>query len=73
MVLPWAAVQIPFGMYLMRTFFETLPHRVLEAARLDGAGETQLFLRIALPLAMPAFSTLGILTLLFTWTTLSGR
>jgi ABC-type glycerol-3-phosphate transport system permease component len=67
MVLPWAAVQIPFGMYLMRTFFETLPREYFEAGRLDGASESQLFLRIALPLAMPAFSTLGILTLLFTW------
>src|SRR4030095_2239223 len=67
MVLPWTAVQIPFGMFLMRTFFETLPREYFEAARLDGASELQLFYRIALPLATPAFSTLGILTLLFTW------
>lgn len=66
-VLPWTAVQIPFGMFLMRTFFETLPKEYFEAARLDGATELQLFYRIALPLATPAFSTLGILTLLFTW------
>jgi ABC-type glycerol-3-phosphate transport system permease component len=66
-VLPWSAVQIPFGMFLMRTFFETLPKEYFEAARLDGAGEFQLLYRIAIPLAMPAFSTLGILTLLFTW------
>jgi ABC-type glycerol-3-phosphate transport system permease component len=66
-VLPWAAVQIPFGMFLMRTFFETLPREYFEAARLDGASELQLFYRIALPLALPAFSTLGILTLLFCW------
>jgi ABC-type glycerol-3-phosphate transport system permease component len=66
-VFPWTAVQIPFGMFLMRTFFETLPREYFEAARLDGASELQLFYRIALPLATPAFSTLGILTLLFTW------
>jgi len=66
-VVPWTAVQIPFGMFLMRTFFETLPQAYFEAARLDGATELQLFYRIALPLATPAFSTLGILTLLFTW------
>ena len=66
-VFPWTAVQIPFGMFLMRTFFETLPKEYFEAARLDGATELQLFYRIALPLATPAFSTLGILTLLFTW------
>lgn len=67
MVLPWTAVQIPFGMFLMRTFFETIPKEYFEAARLDGASELKLFYRIALPLAMPAFSTLGILTLLFCW------
>lgn len=66
-VLPWAAVQIPFGMFLMRTFFETLPAAYFEAARIDGASELQLFNRIALPLAMPAFATLAILTLLFSW------
>ena len=36
-------------------------------ARLDGASELQLFYRIAVPLATPAFSTLGILTMLFCW------
>jgi ABC-type glycerol-3-phosphate transport system permease component len=51
----------------MRTFFETMPKEYFEAARLDGASELQLFYRIALPLASPAFSTLGILTLLFCW------
>jgi ABC-type glycerol-3-phosphate transport system permease component len=66
-VLPFTAVQIPFGMFLMRTFFETLPREYFEAARLDGANELQLFYRIALPLAVPAFSTLGILNLLFVW------
>jgi ABC-type glycerol-3-phosphate transport system permease component len=66
-VLPWTAVQIPFGMFLMRTFFETLPASYFEAARIDGASEMQLFNRIALPLAMPAFATLAILTLLFSW------
>ena len=66
-VLPFTAVQISFGMFLMRTFFETLPREYFEAARLDGASELQLFYRIALPLAVPAFSTLAILNLLFVW------
>jgi ABC-type glycerol-3-phosphate transport system permease component len=66
-VLPFTAVQISFGMFLMRTFFETLPREYFEAARLDGASEMQLFYRIALPLAVPALSTLAILNLLFVW------
>jgi ABC-type glycerol-3-phosphate transport system permease component len=66
-VLPYSAVQVPLGMFLMRTFFETLPANYFEAARIDGANEMQLFNRIALPLALPAFATLAIITLLFSW------
>lgn len=66
-VLPWTAVEIVFGTFLMRTFFETLPQEYFEAARLDGAGEITLLFRIALPLAIPALATVGILNLLFTW------
>ena len=66
-VLPWTAGQIVLGMFLMRIFFETLPAETFEAARLDGASELTLFTRIALPLALPAFATLAILDLLFTW------
>ena len=66
-VLPWVSVEIVVGTFLMRTFFETLPQEVFEAARLDGANELTLLVRIAIPLAIPALSTLGILNLLFTW------
>lgn len=66
-ILPYTAVQIPFGMIVMRAFFETLPREYFEAARLDGAGELQLFYRIAIPLAVPALSTVAIFTLLFSW------
>jgi ABC-type glycerol-3-phosphate transport system permease component len=66
-VLPWVSVEIVVGTFLMRTFFETLPQEYFEAARLDGANEFTLLLRIAAPLAIPALSTLGILNLLFTW------
>ena len=66
-VLPWTSVEIVVGIFLMRTFFETLPQEYFEAARLDGANELTLLIRIAAPLAIPAFSTLAILNLLFTW------
>ena len=66
-VLPWVSVEIVFGTFLMRTFFETLPREYFEAARLDGANEFTLLIRIAVPLAIPAFSTLAILNLLFSW------
>lgn len=66
-VLPWTAIEIVFGTFMMRTFFETLPREYFEAARIDGADEITLLFRIAMPLAMPALSTMAILNLLFTW------
>ena len=57
----------PFGVFLMRQFFLGLPKELAEAARIDGAGELGIFFRIYLPLAVPAFATLGILTFLGSW------
>lgn len=57
----------PFGVFLMRQFFLGLPHELIEAGRLDGAGEMRIFFRIFLPLAGPALATLGILTFLASW------
>lgn len=66
-VLPWTAVEIVFGTFLMRTFFESLPQEYFEAARLDGASELTLITHVAVPLALPALGTLAVLNLLFTW------
>lgn len=57
----------PFSVFLMRQFFLGLPRELLEAGRLDGVGEIAIFFRIYLPLAGPAFATLGILTFLGSW------
>ncbi len=57
----------PFGAFLMRQFFLGIPRDLLEAGRIDGAGELTIFFRIFLPLATPAFATLGILTFLGSW------
>lgn len=57
----------PFGVFLMRQFFLGLPRELLEAGRIDGVGEIGIFFRIFLPLATPAFATLGILTFLGSW------
>ena len=57
----------PFGVFLMRQFIMGLPKDLVEAARIDGAGEMKIFLRIILPLLGPAMATLGILTFLGSW------
>lgn len=57
----------PFGVFLMRQFILGLPRDLLDAGRVDGAGELRIFARIILPLCGPALATLGILTFLGSW------
>jgi alpha-glucoside transport system permease protein len=69
----WAAILfhiafgLPFAVFLLRNFFAGLPHELLEAARIDGASELQIFSRIVLPLGMPAIAALTIFQFLWTW------
>jgi putative aldouronate transport system permease protein len=65
LVLPYLVV--PFYVLLLRTYFSSLPNEILEAARIDGAGEWRIFFRIALPLSLPALATVGLLMLLLYW------
>ncbi len=57
----------PFGVFLMRQYMQGLPRDLLDAARVDGAGELRIFARVFLPLCGPALATLGILTFLGSW------
>jgi multiple sugar transport system permease protein len=57
----------PVGVFLMRQFIMGLPDELLEAARIDGAGEWRIFLRVIMPLCGPAVATLTILTFLGSW------
>ncbi|GAA2324054.1 carbohydrate ABC transporter permease [Streptomyces cuspidosporus] len=65
LVLPFAASA--FGVFLMRQFMQSIPDELLEAARIDGAGEWYIFWRIVLPLVKPALATLTIFTFLGSW------
>lgn len=65
LILPFLVA--PFGVFLMRQFFLGLPRDLLDAGRVDGAGELRIFRQIFLPLAGPALATLGILTFLGSW------
>ncbi|MFD5034235.1 carbohydrate ABC transporter permease [Streptomyces sp. NPDC058405] len=65
LVLPFAAGA--FGVFLMRQFMQSIPDELLEAARMDGAGEWYIFWRIVMPLVKPALATLAILTFLGSW------
>ena len=57
----------PLGVFLMRQFILSLPDDIIEAARIDGASEWRIFLRVIMPLCGPAVATLTILTFLGSW------
>ncbi|WP_265522697.1 carbohydrate ABC transporter permease [Oerskovia flava] len=65
LILPFLAA--PFGVFLMRQFMMDVPDELLDAARVDGAGEFRTFFRIVLPQTRPALATLAILTFLGSW------
>jgi multiple sugar transport system permease protein len=65
LILPFLAT--PFGVFLMRQYLLSIPDELIEAARVDGAGELRIFARIVLPLCGPALATLTILTFLSSW------
>jgi len=65
LILPYLAS--PLGVFLMRQFMLGIPDSLLEAARIDGAGESRIFARIVLPLCVPPLATLAILTFLTSW------
>ncbi|WP_442815787.1 carbohydrate ABC transporter permease [Streptomyces sp. NBC_01207] len=69
---PWAVIIpsliSPFGLYLMWVFTaEAIPAELLEAARIDGAGELRIFFKIALPLLMPGTVTVLLFSMVATW------
>jgi multiple sugar transport system permease protein len=69
---PWAVIIpsliSPFGLYLMWTFAaEAIPGELMEAARVDGAGELRTFLRICVPLLSPGIVTVTLFAMVATW------
>jgi multiple sugar transport system permease protein len=57
----------PYGVFLLRQFFRTIPSELEDAARIDGANPWTIYSRIVLPLAVPALVTLGIFIFLYNW------
>jgi multiple sugar transport system permease protein len=58
----------PVGMYLMRTYTQlSVPRELIDAARLDGAGEVRIFLRVALPLMVPGVMTVLLISVVAVW------
>ena len=58
---------LPLAIYLLHNFISEIPGEVIEAARVDGAGQGQIFFRIVLPLSMPAIASVAIFQFLWVW------
>jgi alpha-glucoside transport system permease protein len=67
LVLFHTAFALPFAIFLLRNFFIGIPKDLMEAARIDGASEVRIFLRLILPLGLPAIASLAIFQFLWTW------
>jgi alpha-glucoside transport system permease protein len=61
------AFGLPLGIFLLRNFFITLPRDLIEAARVDGASNMRIFLRVVLPLSVPALASFAIFQFLWVW------
>lgn len=57
----------PFGSFLMKQYMTSLPYELIQAARIDGCSEMGAFFRIALPVAKPGVTFLGIVTFINQW------
>ena len=66
-ILIYTGLLLPFSIYLMTNFFQTIPHEIIEAARMDGCSTLDVFWKIMLPLAAPAVITLIVVNALWVW------
>ena len=67
MIIPQTAIGLPFGIFIMRAFFQSLPNELEDAGRVDGCNEFGVFWRVMLPLTAPGMITLGIFSFLAAW------
>lgn len=67
LILP-AWMGTPFLIFMIRQFLLAVPDELIEAARLDGAGEFRIYANVVLPLALPALATAGVFQFVWTWT-----
>jgi raffinose/stachyose/melibiose transport system permease protein len=68
---PYVAFGLPFEVLILTAFFTRIPRELIEAARIDGAGELRIFFRIVLPLSLPVLITVAILDAVATWNELT--
>ncbi len=66
-IIIYAGLITPFSVYLLTSFFRTLPREIFESARIDGAGDLLILWKIVIPLSLPALLTLVVVNALYVW------
>jgi len=67
LILPYIAAGQVMGIFLLRTFFESIPKDLFDAAKIDGAGDFRSFSSVAVPLCKPTMATVAIINVQFAW------
>jgi ABC-type glycerol-3-phosphate transport system permease component len=66
-ILIYIGLLLPFSIYMMTNFFQTIPHEIIDASRIDGCSNFGVFTRILMPLSAPAVITLIVVNALWVW------
>jgi len=66
-IIIYTGLMLPFGIYLLRNFFVTIPESIIDSARIDGCGDWGIFIRIIIPLSRSALITLVVVSVLWVW------
>jgi len=67
LVVSYIVFALPTGVYMLYTFFARIPSDLIEAARIDGAGEVAILLRIVLPLSLPGLVAVAVYAFMWAW------
>jgi multiple sugar transport system permease protein len=67
LIVSYVILALPSGTYMLYSYFISIPNEIIDAARVDGAGELYILHRIVLPLAMPAMVTVGLYSFMWAW------
>jgi raffinose/stachyose/melibiose transport system permease protein len=67
LIIPYTAMGLSLAVYLLKVYLDALPEELFEAARIDGAGDLQLFRALAMPLLRPGLATVAIFSALAAW------
>ena len=67
LILIYTAINLPFGIWTLKGFFDDIPTELDEAAMIDGCGRFQAYWRIILPFSLPGVASVGVFTLMNVW------